>query len=221
MTAQRPRVKLMAVLWGLTAWSSLPAQAQVTARRTHVELRTELGAMVVALYNETPAHRDNFLALARAAARDSLLFYRVVPGFTIQGGSPLNRRSELTLPAEIVPGLINKKGALGAVREGDQENPERRSNAGQFYIVQGTIYSAEELVKVEERSARYGSPWDHSVAEERIYATRGGAPHLDGAYTVFGEVVEGLEVLDAIAGQPCNALDRPVQDIHIFMRILE
>ena len=178
--------------------------------------------MVVALFNETPLHRDAFLALAKAGAHDSLLFYRVVPGFTIQGGDPLNKRMDPpTLPAEIVPGLIHKKGSLAAVREGDQENPERRSNRNQFYIVQGKTFTADELSKVEERSARYGTPVDHTTAEERIYATQGGTPHLDGAYTVFGEVVEGLEVLDLIAAQPANAMDQPLKDIHIFMRILE
>src|SRR5688572_17898475 len=106
MTAQRPWIKLMAVLWGLTACGTLLAQAPATARRAHVEIRTELGTMVVALYNETPVHRDSFLALVKAAAYDSLLFHTVVPGFTVQGGEPLNQRMGATLPAEIVPGLI-------------------------------------------------------------------------------------------------------------------
>src|SRR5262249_14400433 len=137
-TAQRLRAKLIAVLWGLTFGGALLAKTPGTARRVHVGIRTKRGTMVVAFYNETPLHRDDFLALARAGTQDSLLFYRVVPNFTILGGDPLNKRADAaTLPAEIVPGLIHKKGALAAVREGDEENPERRSSRNQFYIVQG------------------------------------------------------------------------------------
>ncbi|MEO8590315.1 MAG: peptidylprolyl isomerase [Flavobacteriales bacterium] len=232
MTAQSTRTKLLAVLWGLIPGGAALAQGKVTERRPLVEIRTELGIMVVALYNETPQHRDNFLKLVRAHAYDSLLFHRVIPGLMVQGGDPDSKRAApgamlgnwgpgYTLPAEVRPGLIHKKGALAAARQGDDENPERRSNGSQFYIVQGKTFTPEELQQMEQRSARYGIPLTYTEADRRIYATAGGAPHLDGNYTVFGEVLDGLEVIDAIAALPCDGRDRPLKDIRIFMRVLE
>ncbi len=197
-----------------------------------VQIRTELGTMVVALYNETPLHRDNFLALVRERAYDSLLFHRVIPGFMVQGGDPDSRHAAAgaalgqggpgyTIPAEIVPGLVHKKGALAAARQADQVNPDRQSSGSQFYLVQGKTFQPTELDQVMARNARYGTPVTYTEEQRKTYATRGGAPHLDGAYTVFGEVVEGLDVLDAIAARPCDARDRPLEDIHLFMRVLE
>lgn len=213
---------------GMLTW----AQGDPAPRRALVSIRTDLGTMVVALYNETPQHRDNFLKLARAGAYDSLLFHRVIPGFMAQGGDPDSRRAApgaalglggpgYTVPAEIVPGLIHKRGALAAARQPDQVNPERRSSGSQFYIVQGMPYQPADLERVAERSARMGTPVAYTEEHKRIYARQGGAPHLDGAYTVFGEVVEGLEVLDAICKQPCDGRDRPVKDIRMFIKPLE
>ncbi|HMC97413.1 MAG TPA: peptidylprolyl isomerase [Flavobacteriales bacterium] len=232
LTAQSTRTKLLAVLWGLFPLGTLTAQEMGGVRRAHVEIRTELGTIVVALYNETPQHRDNFLKLVREGAYDSLLFHRVIPGFMVQGGDPTSKRAGAgamlgnggpgyTLPAEIVPGLVHKKGALAAARQGDQENPEHRSNGSQFYIVQGKTFTPEELQPIEQRNASYGIPLTYSEAEKRTYSSAGGAPHLDGAYTVFGEVVQGLDVIDAIAAQPCDARDRPLKDIRMFMHVLE
>lgn len=208
------------------------AQATAAPTRPLVQLRTELGTLILALYNETPQHRDNFLKLVREHAYDSLLFHRVIAGFMVQGGDPDSKRAAegamlgqggpgYTVPAEIIPGLIHKKGALAAARQADQANPERRSSGSQFYLVQGKTYQPTELDQVVARSARYGTPITYTEEQKKTYASVGGTPHLDGAYTVFGEVVEGVEVLDAIAAQPCNGRDRPLEDIRIFMRVLE
>jgi len=188
-----------------------------------------MGNMIVALYNETPQHRDNFLKLARSGAYDSLLFHRVIPGFMAQTGDPESKHAKpeaalgqggpgYTLPAELVPAFIHKRGALAAARLPDDQNPERRSSGSQFYIVQGRPHEAADLERVMERNARYGTPVSYTEEQRRIYATIGGAPHLDGAYTVFGEVVEGLEVLDAICNALCDGRDRPLKDIRIFVR---
>jgi cyclophilin family peptidyl-prolyl cis-trans isomerase len=208
------------------------AQGPATPARPLVEIRTTLGVIVVALYNETPLHRDNFLKLARAGAYDSLLFHRAIPGFMAQGGDPDSRRAKPlaplgdggpghTLPAEIHARLVHLRGALAAAREPDEVNPERRSSGSQFFLVQGRAHSSEDLARVIERNARYGNTVTYSEEQRKAYTMRGGAPHLDGAYTVFGEVVEGLEVLDAICGAPTDSNDRPLTDIRIFVRPLE
>lgn len=226
------RMLLMALLLMGSYTTKTQAQAEGAPKQPLVEIRTELGTMVVALYNETPQHRDNFLKLVREHAYDSLLFHRVIQGFMVQGGDPESKRAGAgaalgqggpgyTVPAEIVPGLVHKKGALAAARQSDQANPERRSSGSQFYIVQGKPFSASELDQIAQRSARYGTPITYSETQKGTYAKAGGAPHLDGAYTVFGEVVEGLHVIDAIAAQPCDGRDRPLKDIRMFMRVLE
>lgn len=208
------------------------AQAAAAPTRPLVQIRTELGILIVALYNETPQHRDNFLKLVREHAYDSLLFHRVIAGFMVQGGDPDSKRAAAgtllgqggpgyTIPAEITPGLIHKKGALAAARQPDQVNPDRRSSGSQFYLVQGKTYQQAELDQVMARSARYGTPVTYTEEQKKTYGSVGGTPHLDGAYSVFGEVVEGLEVLDAIATQPCDGRDRPLTDIRMFMRVLE
>lgn len=210
----------------------LLAQPNTPPRRPLVEIRTDLGTVVVALYNETPEHRDNFLKLVGEGFYDSLLFHRVVPGFMVQGGDPDSRHARRetmlgnggpghTLPAEIVPGFIHRKGALAAAREGDDTNPEKRSNGSQFYIVQGRPYKGADLDRMAERNARMGTPVTYSAQDRRDYATDGGAPHLDGAYTVFGQVVAGEEVIDALAAVACDGRDRPLKDVRMYMRILE
>lgn len=226
------RMALVALLCTLSFVPQTHAQQGAAPVQPLVEIRTELGTLVIALYNETPQHRDNFLKLVREHAYDSLLFHRVIPGFMVQGGDPDSKRAAVgtalgqggpgyTVPAEIVPGLVHKKGALAAAPQADQANPERRSSGSQFYVVQGKPFTSPELDQVAERSARYGTPVTYTQAQKDAYAKTGGAPHLDGAYTVFGEVVEGLEVIDAIAAQPCDGRDRPLKDIRMFMRILE
>jgi cyclophilin family peptidyl-prolyl cis-trans isomerase len=208
------------------------AQVPGKPKRPMVEITTRLGTMVVALHNETPLHRDNFLKLVREGAYDSLLFHRVIPGFMVQGGDPLSKAARMetmlggggpgyTLPAEIVPGLIHRKGALAAAWEGDDVNPDKRSNGSQFYIVQGRPYQPQDLDRIVERSARLGQSIAYSEEDKRDYAREGGAPHLDGGYTVFGQVVMGLEVIDALARVECDNRDRPLKDLRMTMRILE
>ena len=197
-----------------------------------VEVRTDMGRMVVALYNETPEHRDNFLKLVQEGFYDSLLFHRVIPGFMVQGGDPESRSAApgqmlgnggpgYTVPAEIVPGLVHTKGALAAARQGDQVNPEKRSSGSQFYLVQGKPFQPNELDMVAQRASRYGTSVTYSEEQKETYATEGGAPHLDGSYTVFGEVIEGLDVIDRIAAVQRDGRDRPVSDVRMFMRVLE
>jgi len=199
--------------------------------RSRVEIRTELGTMVVELYNETPQHRDNFLKLAKEHYYDSLLWHRVIPAFMVQGGDPNSKHAAAgvplgnggpgyTVPAEIVPGLTHKKGALAAARQGDQVNPTKASSGSQFYIVQGKPFTAAELDMVVQRNGRFGTPVSYTPEQVQAYSTVGGAPHLDGAYTVFGEVVEGLDVIDRIAAVERNPMDRPLTDIHMWMRVL-
>ncbi len=220
---------ILGVLWLPTAGLG---QNPAPTKRPLVEVRTELGNMIIALYNETPRHRDRFLKQVEEGAYDSLLFHRIVRGFAIEGGDTASKYAEAGvplgldpdpegLPLEIVPGLIHKKGALSAAPAGDTPDAAKRSHGTRFFFVQGISYDAGELDALAERNARLGTPFSYSDADRRIYASMGGQPRLDGGYTVFGEVVEGLEVIDALADQPCNQWDRPLKDIRMYMRILK
>ena len=193
----------------------------------YVKIETSYGDMVVKLYNETPLHRDNFIKLAKEGTYDGLIFHRVINQFMIQGGDPKSRDAKpgqmlgdgelgYTIPAEFVPGLIHKKGALAAARQGDQVNPQKASSSCQFYIVQGTTWDANRLKMVEQRMGK-----SYTAEEAEVYATVGGTPFLDGDYTVFGEVVEGMEVIDKIAAVPCGPMDRPIEDVKMKMSIIE
>lgn len=225
--------RLMAGLFAVLSITPMTqAQSPAMPTRPLVEVKTGMGTIILALFNETPQHRDNFLKLVREHAYDSLLFHRVIPGFMVQGGDPDSKHAAAgtplgkggpgyTIPAEIAPGLVHTRGALAAAREDDQSNPERRSNGSQFFIVQGKTFNTEELELVSARAARFGTPIIYTEQEKKAYAKDGGAPHLDGAYTVFGEVVEGMEVVDAIAKTECDGRDRPLKDIRMFMRVLE
>lgn len=193
----------------------------------YVKIETSYGDMVVKLYNETPLHRDNFIKLVKEGTYNDLLFHRVINQFMIQGGDPNSRNAKpgqmlgdgelgYTLPAEFVPGLYHKKGALAAARQGDAVNPEKRSSSCQFYIVQGTTWDANRLKMVEQRMGKSFTP-----EQIQVYASLGGTPFLDGDYTVFGEVVEGMEVIDKIAAVTCGPNDRPVEDVKMKMFIVE
>ncbi|MBP5645660.1 MAG: peptidylprolyl isomerase [Bacteroidales bacterium] len=202
-------------------------QAKNASKDTYVKIETSMGDIVVKLYNETPLHRDNFIKLVREGVYDGLLFHRVIRNFMIQGGDPNSRTAKpgqalgegtlgYTIPAEFVPGLYHKKGALAAARQADQVNPKKESSSCQFYIVQGEKWSADRLKMIEQRMGK-------SFTKEQVeaYATVGGTPFLDGDYTVFGEVVEGLDVVDKIAAVQCGAMDRPVTDVTMKMSIIE
>lgn len=192
-----------------------------------ITISTDLGDIVIKLYNETPAHRDNFLALTRDGYFEGTLFHRVINQFMIQGGDPTSKEAQpgqslgsggpdYTLPAEIVEGKIHRKGALAAARQGDHVNPERRSSGSQFYIVHGRTFSHEEMDVMSQRSGVA-----YSELQRTIYTTIGGAPHLDNAYTVFGEVVSGLDVVDRIATTQTGPGDRPVKDISMTISVVE
>lgn len=190
------------------------------AEKEHVVLiSTSLGDMKVKLYDATPKHRDNFLKLAKENYYDSLLFHRVIPNFMIQGGDPLSKNAApgvplgsgdigYTVPAEFVDSLFHKKGALCAART---ENPEKASSGCQFYIVQGQVLTNEQVSMMEQQRGIVLSD-----KQKQLYTTVGGSPWLDKGYTVFGEVVEGLDVIDKIAAVKTAPGDRPLQDVYIY-----
>lgn len=217
---------------GAGAW----AQGGNKELRHLVEINTTAGRMVVELYNETPLHRDNFLKLAREHYYDSTLFHRVIKGFMIQGGDPDSKKADdrskplgnggpdYTIPAEFRPGLFHRKGALAAAREGDDINPEKASSGSQFYIVQGRSWLPSDLARLEEKknADRPDSlAWHYTEEQKDTYWKVGGAPHLDGNYTVFGQVLEGLDVLDLIANQPTDGNDRPLTDVRMWVRVIQ
>lgn len=194
-----------------------------------VVLHTTAGDIRVELDGRTPRHRDNFLKLAREGFFDSVLFHRVIAGFMIQSGDPDSRRAPAgtllgegdagyELPAEIVyPALGHTRGALAAARTPDSVNPKRRSSSSQFYIVWGTQLSDGELDRAQERvSAATGGRVSIPDSLRTLYRTLGGTPHLDGQYTVFGHVTEGLEVVDAIQRTQTDSLDRPLADVRVL-----
>lgn len=199
-------------------------------RRRDVELTTTKGVIVLHLYNETPLHRDNFLRLVKSHYYDSVLFHRVIKNFMIQAGDPQSKRAEAgvelgngdpgyTVPAEFVPALFHKRGVLAAAREGDDVNPEKRSSGSQFYIVQGKTFTDAGLDSLET----FRLKGRKIPAEQRaVYKTIGGTPHLDQNYTVFGEVVRGMNVVDNIAATPTSQqpADRPVEDVRIVKATL-
>lgn len=192
-----------------------------------VEISTSMGKMVIKLYNETPKHRDNFIQLAEQEFFDGQLFHRVINNFMIQGGDPNSKnasKSEMlgmggpgyTVPAELMPGLYHKKGALAAARKGDAVNPGKESSGSQFYIVQGQVYSREQL----QAFVSGGRHKPFTEKEITDYTTIGGTPHLDDSYTVFGEVIEGLDLIDKLAAIPVDSYNRPLEDIVFSVRII-
>ncbi|MFK7796906.1 MAG: peptidylprolyl isomerase [Aureispira sp.] len=189
-----------------------------------VELITDYGTMELQLYASTPKHRDNFVKLVKEGFYDSLLFHRVIDNFMIQGGDPIskgvapnimlgNGGPGYTIPPEFVDSLIHLKGALAAARQGDMVNPKKVSSGSQFYIVEGQPVKPNMLSQMQERSGiRY------TEAQKKAYATEGGTPHLDGAYTVFGRVISGMDVLEKIAAVPVRG-SRPTNNVIMKMRM--
>ena len=195
-------------------------------RKRDVLMQTTMGDIVIRLSDSTPLHRDNFLKLVKVGFYDSLLFHRVIQNFMIQGGDPNSKRAPAgeplgnggpgyTIPAEFRPGLFHKKGVIAAARTGDNVNPQKASSGSQFYIVQGKVFTDGGLDSVETfRLSGRKIP----VAQREVYKTIGGTPHLDQGYTVFGEVVKGLDVVDKIAAVQTSKAqdrDRPLQDVRI------
>lgn len=249
-----------------------------TEKQKLVEITTEFGKIKVALYNETPGHRDNFLKLVNQKFYDSLLFHRVIKDFMIQGGDPTSKKAssdqplgngglEYTIPAEFNPKFIHKKGALAAARTGDDINPLKASSSCQFYIVQGRGVNANDLNYMEQRinqqkrqeifNVIINKPenkdlrvrfitnqrnqdtmavltkiidpliqvevdkvgaFKYTDEQKEQYTKLGGTPHLDMGYTIFGEVVEGLDVIDKIAAVEKNPQDRPKKDVWMTMK---
>ena len=242
-------------------------------KRTLVKLETTMGNITVALYNETPKHRDNFIKLVKEGVYDSTLFHRVIKQFMIQAGDPDSKNASdtamlgsgdvgYTIPAEFNPKFFHKKGVLAAARQGDDVNPEKASSGCQFYIVTGRKFTEPQLLGMENKinEQREEALFD-SLARQHMkeiykmrkagdnagllelqdtleaqareladkeekfrftpeqikaYSTVGGAPHLDGSYTVFGEVTEGMEVVENIDIAKTNRSDRPVENIRIL-----
>ena len=190
-----------------------------------VKITTDSGIIVVKLYDSTPLHRDNFVKLVKEGFYDSLMFHRIIQGFMIQGGDPTSKNAQqgamlgggggdmIRIPSEFRKSLIHKKGALAAARDG---NPEKASSACQFYIVQGKVLSDAELDMMEQRTGI-----KYSLAQRNIYKKIGGTAMLDQDYTVFGEVISGLEVVDKIASAPKAPGDRPIGDIRMKMEVVK
>lgn len=191
---------------------------QPVEKRTKIEITTPYGNIVAELYNETPQHRDNFIKLVKEGWYEGSPFHRVISNFMIQGGQNSDGRLDpgYKVPAEIVPQFFHKKGALAAARMPDQVNPEKASSGSQFYIVQGNVLSSSDVDMMEKRS---GSKYPEEA--RTAYTTVGGSPHLDGHYTVFGQVISGFDVIDKIATVERDKMDKPVQDLRMSVKILE
>lgn len=251
------------------------SRAEKSGNDKLVLLKTEYGNITLKLYNDTPEHQKNFLKLVDEGFYNGLLFHRVIQNFMIQGGDPESKNAEAgkrlgsgnlgyTVPAEFVQSHFHKKGALAAARN---NNPEKRSSASQFYLVQGEVFSPGALdtmemalnsrahnafiqskfeassaelnefrknndesgfnIRISEIRAQADSLWadqpkiSFTPGQRQAYTTIGGYPSLDGEYTVFGEVVDGMEVLDKIAAVEVDQYNRPVKDIKMEMEVIK
>lgn len=221
--------RIFCFLAGLLILQAGLAQKQVIVkkkdRKRDVLIQTSMGDMIVRLSDSTPLHRDNFLKLVKQKYYDGIIFHRVINNFMIQAGDPNSKNAPAgkalgdggpgyTVPAEFRQTLFHKKGVIAAARSGDQVNPLKASSGSQFYITQGRKFSDAGLDSVETYRLNRKIP-----AEQReAYKTLGGTPHLDQGYTVFGEVVSGLEIVDKIAAVPTSKAadrDRPLEDVVI------
>lgn len=197
----------------------------LSAQTQRAKIVTNYGAIEVMLYDGTPQHRDNFIKLVKEHYYDSLLFHRVIKNFVIQAGDPVSKNADdtaqlgdgdlgYTVPAEICPEkYFHKRGALGMARD---DNPAKASSACQFYIVTGRVANDSILKKAKERTGGYEIPKEHKL----VYQTSGGIPHLDSRYTVFGEVTEGMEVVDKISAVLTDKNDRPLKPVRIRTMVL-
>jgi cyclophilin family peptidyl-prolyl cis-trans isomerase len=191
----------------------------------YIRIKTSKGEAIVLLYNETPLHRDNFLKLTKAKFYNGTLFHRIVKDFMIQGGDPDSKNAKpgallgegdlkYQIDAEFRDNLFHKKGVIAAARD---NNPQKASSATQFYLVQGKVLTDNELDRIENERLHRKIPAD----QREVYKTIGGSPHLDQNYTVYGEIVKGLEMVDAIAALEKDKNDRPLQDIPMQVTILK
>ncbi len=206
-------------------------EAKKREKRSVVRIETTKGVIRVALLDETPIHRDNFLKLVDAGFYDGILFHRVIKDFMIQAGDPKSKDARpgqmlgdgdvgYTLPAEFqLPYYFHLRGALAAAREGDSVNPEMRSSGCQFYIVWGKSWGPASMRDVRRRLEEKGIELTAEMVN--AYEQYGGSPHLDGQYTVFGEVVEGLDIVKEIQCVGTDRNDRPKEDIAILRAVVE
>lgn len=215
---------IIVICCGVTA----SAQEEST-EKTEVMLETTMGNIRLVLYNETPQHSNNFKKLVEKGFYNGILFHRVINKFMIQAGDSTSRNAApgallgdvtepYTIPAEIhYPTLLHKRGALCMAREGDDVNPERVSSAYQFYIVYGKRFDDAMLDKVQQRLDKTTQGQVKLTEEAReIYKRIGGTPHLDGQYTVFGEVIDGIDTVRDIQWADTDSNDRPVTDVRIL-----
>lgn len=223
------KIYLLPILICLSVFSFSQKEIKIKKkdRKRDIEFVTNYGNIVLRLYDSTPLHRDNFIRLLKSGFYDSTLFHRVINNFMIQGGDPDSKHAapgqplgnggpKYTVPAEFRISIFHRKGVLAAAREGDDINPQKASSSSQFYIVQGRKFTDGALDTLEMR--RLGGrkiPAD----QREVYKTIGGTPHLDQNYTVFGEVISGLETVDKIAATPTSKdedRDRPLEDVRII-----
>jgi cyclophilin family peptidyl-prolyl cis-trans isomerase len=194
-------------------------------KHKYVRIKTDMGECIIMLYNETPLHRDNFVKLAKKHELDGTIFHRVIKDFMIQGGDPDSKTSlpgaalgeksiGPNVPAEFRDSLFHKKGVLGAARD---DIPDKSSSGSQFYLVQGKVFTDEQLDKVETNRLKAKIPtW-----QREVYKTLGGTPHLDRNYTVYGEIVQGIELVDKVAVVPTGENDRPTVDVKMTVTLLK
>lgn len=224
----RPALVLSLLLIFISAFSQQEVRLKKKDRKRDVLMTTSMGDITIRLSDSTPLHRDNFLLLVKKGFYDSVIFHRVIHNFMIQAGDPTTKNIPTsqpagmggpgyTIPAEFIPSLFHKKGVIAAARMGDDVNPKKESSGSQFYLVQGRVFTDEGLDSVETfRLKGRKLPLQHRM----VYKTLGGTPHLDQNYTVFGEIVNGIEVVDAIAA--VNTIkdpptpNRPVRDVRII-----
>jgi peptidyl-prolyl cis-trans isomerase B (cyclophilin B) len=199
-----------------------------------VEIQTKAGSIFIWLYDETPRHRENFLKLVNEGFYDGTQFHRIIRGFMIQGGDPLTKDGSerlkwgtggvnYTLPAEIRRELYHKKGALAAARLSDEVNPQRESSGCQFYIVQGSVWTDGDLDRLEGeiRTATKDAAFTFSEQARQDYTSAGGAPQLDMQYTVFGQVIAGMDVVDQLAAMETGLLDQPVENLVMDVNVVK
>ena len=214
---------LVVAFLSLSGYSQKDSTLKKKDFKKDVLLQTTMGDIIVRLSDSTPLHRDNFLKLVKIGYFDSVLFHRVIKDFMIQGGDPDSKNAPAgqplgnggpayTIPAEFKQSLFHKKGVIAAARD---NNPQKASSGSQFYIVQGKKFTDADLENLENNRLKRKIPAD----QKEVYKTLGGTPHLDQNYTVFGEVVRGLEVVDKIAAvetSKASDRDRPLQDVRII-----
>jgi cyclophilin family peptidyl-prolyl cis-trans isomerase len=212
-------LSLMALMLGMATQAKAP-------KNQYVRIKTSYGACIIRLYNETPKHRDNFIKLTKQGFFNGTLFHRVIQNFMIQGGDPDSKNAKpgaalgegdvgYTIPAELNDTLYHKRGVLAAARD---NNPAKASSGCQFYIVEGKRYTDEDLDKLEQgRLKGFKIPeW-----QRELYRSVGGTAQLDHGYTVYGEVVMGIDIVDRIAAVKKDAKDRPLTDVPMTVELLK